>query len=98
MTKKRILSVCGTGGVTSSVVTRRVKEVAEKNSIDIEIINSNAFSIKSHLDAQKFDLIVSSTKIKSPDENIPVVNCMAFLTGINEEVTIKKILNVLNQD
>ncbi|REG10501.1 PTS sugar transporter subunit IIB [Pelolinea submarina] len=98
MAKKRVLSVCGTGGVTSSVITRRVKEIAEENAIDVEITNSNAFSIKSHLDSEKYDLIVSSSRVKSPDENIPVINCMSFLTGVNEEATIGKILEVLKQD
>ncbi len=97
MVKKKILSVCGTGGVTSSVITRRVREIAEKNNIEVDITNTNAFGIKSHLEAQKFDLIVSSTRVKSPDENIPVVNCMAFLVGDNEEEVIRKILEVLSK-
>ncbi len=98
MKNKKVLSVCGTGGVTSSVVTRRVKEIAEENNIEVDITNSNAFSIKSHLDSEKYDLIVSATRVKSPDENVPVVNCMSFLIGENEEETIKKILDVLLKD
>ncbi len=98
MVKKKVLSVCGTGGVTSGVISKKVKEIAEKNKIDVDITNSNALGVQAQLKSQKYDLIVSSTRIKPPDNNVPIVNCMSFLIGENEEETIQKILEVLTKE
>lgn len=96
--KKKILSVCGTGGVTSGVITKRVYEIAEANGIEVDIINSNAFDMKSQLDSHNFDMIITSTRLKKSSQEIPVVDCMAFLIGVNEEAAEKKILDILKNE
>lgn len=98
MAKKYILSVCGTGGVTSSMITQKVQELAAQHKIEVDVTNSNAFSVKSKLESRKYDLIITSTRIKSPDDSVPVVNCMAFLTGVNEDATAEKILSILREE
>ncbi len=98
MAKKFILSVCGTGGVTSSVITQKVNALAAEHGIDVDITNANAFAMQSKLDARKYDLIITSTRLKSPDENIPMINCMAYLTGVGEEAVSQKVLEVLQKD
>ena len=50
--------------------------------------------IASNLDG--VDLVVTTMRIK-PDFSTPYVNGMAFLTGINQEATEKKILDVLTK-
>lgn len=40
------------------------------------------------------DLVVTTMRIK-PDFDVPYVNGMAFLTGINKEATEEKILSYL---
>ena len=96
MVKKRVLSVCGTGGVTSSVIASKVGELAKKNGIDIELTSSQVKGVNTVLSSGKFDLIVTSTRFTAPDDT-PVVNCMSYLTGINEEATDQKIVDVLTK-
>jgi len=48
------------------------------------------------LSSGKFDLIVTSTRFTAPDDT-PVVNCMSYLTGINEEATDQKIVDALTK-
>ncbi len=96
MVKKRVLSVCGTGGVTSSVIASKVKEIAAKNGIDIELLSSQVKDVNMMLGSDNIDLIVTSTRI-SVSKDVPVVNCMAYLTGINEEGTDQKILDILKK-
>lgn len=98
MEKKYILSVCGTGGVTSGVITQKVQELLKANNIDADFTNTNAFSVHSRMENQKYDLIITSTRMKSPDESIPLVNCVAFLTGVNEEAVKQKILEILQTE
>jgi PTS system galactitol-specific IIB component len=94
MTKVRVLSVCGTGGVTSSVVSQKVHEIAKANGIEIEVVNSNAFDVRRHLSGGNFDVVVASSRVKVT-EGIPVINCMAFLTGVKEEETAAKVAEAL---
>ena len=97
MEKKKVLSICGTGGVTSSVITQKVEQIAKDNGIEVDVTNARALDLQGQLSTHKFDLIVTSTRIKPPNDEVPVVNCMAFLTGVNEETAIKKILEVLKK-
>jgi len=98
MAKKYILSVCGTGGVTSSVITQKVNALAAEHGIEVDITNARAFSLQSKLEAKKYDLIITSTRLKAPDEDIPLINCMAYLTGVGEAAVSQKILEVLQKD
>jgi len=98
MTKKYILSVCGTGGVTSSMITQKVQELAAQHKIDVDITNTNVFSVQSKLESRKYDLIITSTRMESPNDSVPLVNCMAFLTGVNEAATFEKILSILRKE
>jgi PTS system galactitol-specific IIB component len=97
MTKKRILAVCGTGGVTSSVMADKVRVIARASGVDVEVVNAKAFEVKSQLEGSRFDLIVAATRIKDPGD-VPVVNVMSFLTGVGEEETTAQITELLTKD
>lgn len=94
--RKRILSVCGTGGVTSSVIALKMKEIAQQNDLDVEIANCKVFEVKSKVANWKPDLIVASTRV--PDVGVPVVKGFAFLSGVGEEEAKAQILDILRQD
>jgi len=94
-TKKVILTVCGTGGVTSSVMAVKVRELLEKNKIVAEIHSCKAIEVDSFIDSLHPDLIVTSTPL--PHKSVPVVLGTSFLTGIGVDKTEKEILNKLSE-
>ena len=48
-----------------------------------------------HDKANDYDLVVTSGKFKDPDITTPCIMAISLLTGINEEATLKKILDAL---
>jgi PTS system galactitol-specific IIB component len=94
MGKKRVLAVCGTGGVTSSVMASKVREIGTAIGVDLEVVNAKVFEVRSQLSGGKFDLIVAATRVADPGD-VPVVNVMSFLTGVGEEKAVAEITKIL---
>ena len=97
MAKKRILAVCGTGGVTSSVMASKVREIAQEAGVEVEVVNAKVFEVRSQLSGGKFDIIVAATRVTDPGD-VPVVNVMSFLTGVGEEKTVTEIVELLKKE
>lgn len=94
MAKKRVMAVCGTGGVTSSVMAAKVREIATAIGVDLEVVNAKVFEVRSQLAGGHFDLIVAATRVSDPGD-VPVVNVMSFLTGVGEEKSVAEITKIL---
>ncbi|RHM54060.1 PTS galactitol transporter subunit IIB [Mitsuokella sp. AF33-22] len=92
--KKKIIVACGGAVATSTVAADAIRELCKKNNIDADVEQMRIIEIASNLDG--VDLVVTTMRIK-PDFSTPYVNGMAFLTGINQEATEKKILDVLTK-
>lgn len=93
--KKTIIVACGTGIATSTVATTKVKELCKKHDINCEIKQCKISEVKSYAD--EADLLVTTT-ITNKDYDFPVINAQSFLTGINQEETLDKILEVLKSE
>lgn len=90
---KNLLFVCATGIATSTAVTEKVMEfLKEKGVYDVNYSQTNVASVQSNSD--NADLIVSTTKI--PYElDVPVINGLALITGVNEDKVLNSIYNKL---
>ena len=92
---KNLLFVCATGIATSTAVTEKVMEfLKEKGLNSVNYSQTIVASVQSNSDDA--DLIVSTTKI--PYElNVPVINGLALITGINEEKVLNSIYEKLTE-
>lgn len=90
---KNLLFVCATGIATSTAVAEKVMEFLKEKGVEgINYSQTNVASVQSNSD--NVDLIVSTTKI--PYElDVPVINGLAFITGINEEKVLVSIYEKL---
>ena len=98
MEKKEInvLTVCGSGTVSSTILGSKVKEVLEKEGIYAEVVGVQPQMVKSYVDQGKVDLVVSSSPI--PDQiDVPVIKGIPLLTGIGEEECIEEIIKVAKE-
>lgn len=93
MAKKYVLSVCGTGGVTSGVVAEKIRDICKRHGIDVEVQTAKALEVQSRIESSHYDLIASATRVK--ETTVPVVNCMSFLSGVGEDELEKKIVSML---
>lgn len=91
---KRILFVCGTGGITSAVAEKMVTDTCKDAGIPVSAIRCTPTNISSNLDG--IDLIVSTTFL-SGNYPIEVVNALSLITGIGTETVLTEIIKKLKE-
>jgi len=89
---KRILVACGTAIATSTVVAIAIEEALKARGINVVTRQCKAAEVKSL--APGYDLIVTTTPVPK-DIGIPVIQTLAFLTGIGKEAVIEDIVKAL---
>lgn len=92
--KKSILVACGTAIATSTVVARAIEEAMKERGIDVSTKQCKASEIRAYVSG--VDLVVSTTQVPS-DLGVPVIQTLAFLTGIGKEDVIEQIAKVLTE-
>ena len=92
---KNLLFVCATGIATSTAVAEKVMGfLKERGLTDVNYSQINVASVQSNSD--NADLIVSTLKI--PYElDVPVINGLALITGINEDKVLNSIYSELTE-
>jgi len=85
--RKTILVACGTAIATSTVVAKAIEEalIRQCKASEVPSLVDNA------------DLIVTTTPV-SVDKDIPVIQTLAFLTGIGKEDVIEQIVNYIKEE
>ncbi len=89
---KRILVACGTAIATSTVVAKAIEEALKDRGIKATIRQCKAAEVKSLV--SDADLVVTTTPVPS-DLGVPVIQTLAFLTGIGREAVIEQIVEAL---
>ncbi len=90
--KKTILVACGTAIATSTVVARAIEEAMKDRGIEVSTKQCKAAEIRSYISG--VDLVVSTTQVPT-DLGVPVIQTLAFLTGIGKEAVIEQIAKTL---
>lgn len=90
--KKTVLVACGTAIATSTVVAKAIEEALEERGVFANIRQCKASEVPS-LSADA-DLIVTTTPV-SVEKDIPIIQTLAFLTGIGKEEIIEQIIEKL---
>lgn len=90
--KKKVIVACGGAVATSTIAAGRIREICREKGMDIEICQVRISEIASNTEGAA--LLVTTSRIKR-DYGIPYVNGMAFVSGIGEEETAGKILEIL---
>jgi PTS system galactitol-specific IIB component len=89
---KRILVACGTAIATSTVVAKGIEEALKARGISVITRQCKATEVKGL--APGYDLIVTTTPVPK-DLGVPVIQTLAFLTGIGKEAVIDQIAEAL---
>lgn len=93
---KKILVACGSGIATSTVARNKLQEELKKRNFGSDKVDFSQTSIPQlRGQAKDYDLIVTTAKY-TEDVGTPVINGLAFLTGINIDSTVDKIINILH--
>ena len=91
---KKILVACGTAIATSTVVAKGIEEALKERGIQVITRQCKAAEVRSLI--SDADLVVTTTPVPS-DLGVPVIQTLAFLTGIGREAVIEQIIEELNK-
>jgi PTS system galactitol-specific IIB component len=91
---KRILVACGTAIATSTVVARAIEEALGERGIQVTTRQCKATEVPSLVHGM--DLVVTTTPVPG-NLGVPVIQTLAFLTGIGREAVIEQIIKALGQ-
>ncbi|WP_331492986.1 PTS sugar transporter subunit IIB, partial [Clostridioides difficile] len=95
MKQFNVLSVCGSGTVTSSMVAGKLKEVLGNKGISITTTEARPTEALNLAQSGRFDFITFTSPLQTGDYGIPTINAFACLTGIGEEAFFEEVLTVI---
>lgn len=89
---KKVIVACGSGVATSQTVASKVDKILKENKVKAVVEAVDIKSLKTHI--KSADVYISITPDKNKYE-IPVLNGIAFLTGMGIKQETEKLLNAL---
>lgn len=91
--KIKVASVCGSGTVSSSMVSQKIMNILKENGYQAEALEVNPSGMDMIAGSGDIDMICHTCPLKK-DYGIPKINATGFLTGIGEENIAKQILEI----
>lgn len=91
---KRILVACGTAIATSTVVAKAIEDALRERGIEVITRQCKASEVASMVEGM--DLVVTTTPVPT-NLGVPVIQTLAFLTGIGKEAVIDQIVKLLSE-
>lgn len=96
MKEIKILSICGSGVVTSSMVANKLIELFAEEGYDVKATEANPSELEGYCMREKFDLIAYSSPI-GDSCGVPALNAIGLITGMGEEEFMHDALEILKK-
>lgn len=94
MRSVKVLSVCGSGTVSSAMLSSKLEDVLEENGYSMEATEVAPGGVPIAMQSTKYDLIAYTSPVEG-DYGIPILNATRFLVGINEDEFVEELLEIL---
>ncbi|HWQ78937.1 MAG TPA: hypothetical protein VN381_08970 [Anaerovoracaceae bacterium] len=94
MKKAKILCVCGSGVVSSSMIAAKLKEKLKERGYDVDTYETSPPSVETALSTGTFDIIACISPVIG-EFGVPKVNAVGMLTGISEDQVIEDCIKIL---
>ena len=88
----KVLAVCGSGVVSSSMIVTQIREILAKHDIKIETFELMPQMVKSQIERSGADLVVATTKVPG-DITVPIINAVALLSGIGKDKFVDELVS-----
>ena len=92
----RILSVCGSGTVSSTMIAMKMQERFEELGYRFEATEVNPGGVKTALMSGDYDFIAYTSPVEE-EVDIPKINAVNFMTGFAEDEFMEEALKVLEE-
>lgn len=91
---KKVIVACGSGVATSQTVASKVNRLLKEKGVDARVEAVDLKSVDRHLkDAAAY---ITITKV-SKQYDVPVINGIAFLTGMNQDSELEKLVEAIRK-
>lgn len=95
-TQIRILSICGSGVVTSNMIASKLKDMFAEKGYDAETVEANSSEVEGCCSRQHFDLIAYASPI-SDSCGVPAFNAIGLITGMGEDEFMEEAIAALHK-
>ena len=92
----KILSICGSGVVTSSMVASKLKDMFAEKGYDVDAVEANSSEVESYCGREHFDLIAYASPI-GDSCGVPAFNAIGLITGMGEDEFMEEALEALHK-
>ena len=89
---KQIVVACGSGVATSTVASK-VNRLLKENNIPAEVLAVDIKSVDRYIAGSCAYIAITKVTKEYP---IPVINGIAFLTGVGQDAEFKKLVDAVN--
>lgn len=93
-TRIKILSICGSGVVTSSMIASKLKDLFSEKGYDVSTVEGNPSELETNVMREKFDFIAYSSPI-GDSYGVPALNAIGLITGMGEDEFVESALAIL---
>ncbi|MGI6109048.1 MAG: PTS sugar transporter subunit IIB [Eubacteriaceae bacterium] len=90
-----ILSICGSGTVTSSMVAAKLKDKLAGRGYKVSAVEAKPTEALNLAQSGRFDIIAHTSPLPKADYGIPCVNAFACVTGMGEDKFFDDIVEAL---
>ena len=95
MKSVNILSICGSGTVTSSMVAAKLKDRLSEHGYQVSATEAKPTEALNLAQSKRFDIIAHTSPLPKGDYGIPCVNAFACITGMGEDKFFEDFLKAL---
>lgn len=95
-TRIKVLSVCGSGVVTSHMIANKITDMFADEGYDVEADECNPSELDGYLSREKFDFIAYSSPIGDA-HGVPAFSAMGLITGMGEDEFMEEALKALHE-
>ena len=91
-----VLTVCGSGIVTSSMIANQIVEMLEDEGYDAHAQEANPSEMENFLMRQHFDFVAYASPIDEDDLNgVPAIPAIGLITGAVKEEFKEKMFEII---
>jgi PTS system galactitol-specific IIB component len=96
MRSVKILSVCGSGTVSSAMLSQKLSEVLEEKGYEMESKEVAPGGVPLEIQSGSYDLIAYTSPVEDI-YGIPLINATGFLVGLNEDEFIEELMDIVGK-
>ena len=91
-----VLTVCGSGIVTSSMIANQIVEMLEDEGYDAHAQEANPSEMENFLMRQHFDFVAYASPIDEDDLNgVPAIPAIGLITGAGKQEFKEKMFEII---